>query len=123
MNVASMLKRFGLEGDGIVTVLRSVGGSIRGGKFEVDAIEEMQINGSVQPIRENDSQMDFTNQRRADWRKIYSDERLLVADESEGQAADVVLVDGREYEVKDSSDYRHLGIRHFKSLACLRNKK
>lgn len=119
MNVARLLKRFRSRSTPKLTVKRATGGSIRNGVVVADGFETFEIEASVQPMNFNDTNFDIANVAEVQWYKIYSAEKLFVIDDRKGQVADIVMIDGRPHEVKDTQDYTHLRNPHYKSVAVL----
>jgi hypothetical protein len=82
-----------------ITVYRAATGSYVGGRWVDGSEGPFTIQGSHQPANGEERRNLPEGVRSDDIRKIYTDARLQEADETEGQTADEIELDGTRYRV------------------------
>ena len=75
------------------------------------------IKASVQPLRSNEMRALPEGRRGCRAVKVYSKERLYMADQKEGLQADRFFWLGREFEVTASDPYQNDQINHWRAYA------
>lgn len=98
MSASDLISRFGKS----VTVTRYAAGSYVNGTYVAGATSTFSVDVSVQPIQGRELLNLPEAQRTRRWMKGYCGTELLTADQSDSEKADVVTVDGIDFEVQES---------------------
>ncbi len=109
-------------GNSEVFVTRWGKGKLVGGKLKASKLTPFKlVNPAVQPLNGREIETMPDNRRQSYMVKLYTAEKLLVSDDKISQRADLLMIDGEEFEVFQVSSHRGLGLSHFKSFAARRN--
>ena len=106
-----------------VTVTRFGKTKLVGGKHKASKMKPFRVVASVQPIkgREREFLPEGFNQRHVV--RLYTETKLLLTDEKTRQRADLLTIDGEEFEVIMVETHKGLGLDHFKVYAARRDDK
>ena len=74
------------------------------------------ITASVQPLRANEMELLPEGRRDGEAFRLYTSTELFPADEKTGKNADVVVYNGREYEVLSCARWQNRVVPHFKAV-------
>lgn len=100
-----------------IQIKRTSGGSYVRGVWQAGTEQQITTLGSCQPVTGKAIDSLPTNRRDIGQIKVYTDDRLLVATEGGDTTGDIVVWDGKLWEVWDSQPNSNNLIPHFKSLA------
>lgn len=82
-----------------LTVKRSGGGSWQNGRYVQDATADLVVDASVQPLRGNEVLILPEHRRTEESIKLYTTTKLRTTDEKNNLPCDVVVHDGKRFEV------------------------
>ena len=118
MTTASIIASFGaIE----VTVTRFAKGRLVGGKFKASKQRPFKVKTRVQPVNGREREFLPEGWRQKYLRKLYLEERLFTDDDQNAQRADLLTIEGEEFEVMQVEKRKGLGLDHFKVFAARRN--
>jgi len=101
-----------------LSIERHNGGSWVEGRYIKSELENLSIKASVQPLRPNEVKILPEHRRTAESVKIYSDTKLKTSDELNGSPADVIVHDGKRFEVHSVANWSiGTDIPHYKIIA------
>lgn len=102
-----------------ITVLREAAGSYINGVFVPGVRSTGLVNASVQPAKMGTDMQVLTEGRHmADFKKVYTSDRLQVAADGEGLQPDIIVHGGYAYEIVDMDENQSDVISHYRYLAC-----
>ena len=105
-----------------LTVKRRAPGSYKGsGFFEVSGPDtEFTITASVQPLTGKEMLLLPENRREQETTKLFTDTELYGIEKGNGVNADLVTIDGSDYEVIKVYTWRNQVINHYKVFVAKR---
>lgn len=102
-----------------ITVLREAAGNYVNGVFVAGVRSTGLVNASVQPVKMGtDMQVLPEGRHMADFKKVYTSDRLQVAADGEGLQPDIIVHGGYAYEIVDMDENQSDVISHYRYLAC-----
>lgn len=100
-----------------ITVKRRAAGAWTSGVFVPGAETEIQMVASVQPLRANEILQLPEHRRTREAMKVFTHERLHTTDEKAQTPGDVVLHDGKRFEVHSVENWQiGTALPHYKSV-------
>lgn len=105
-----------------LTVKRQDGnGSYVNGIYLPPAEIQLTITASVQPLSKDDTFVYADKYKRNTTKyKLYTETKLLKEDEANLQSNDVVVIDGKDFEVLDVLEWQNNLINHYKVMVGLK---
>lgn len=97
MDITSLVQSFLTSPTGYV-VTRTQRGTTFRGRTSLGAQSTLTINASVQPIKGNDLKLLPEGRRSEESRVVYTDTQLLIGGYEQPTEADVVTIDGEDWE-------------------------
>lgn len=112
--MGSWVNRFGTH---TMTLTRRTPGEYVNGRYDRGVSDTSSVIGSVQPLKPNEILMVEEGRRSRAAFKVYTDTELRTANEKEGLDADILTVEGFNFEVHQVERWRLPGstIEHFKA--------
>jgi hypothetical protein len=96
-------------------------GSYVNGTYQPSAEVALTITASVQPLSKDDTFVYSDKYKRNTIKyKLYTDTKLLKEDEANTQGADVVVIDGKDFEVLDVLEWQNGILNHYKVMVGLK---
>lgn len=102
-----------------ITVERALPGDFdENGRWQEGTRFSMIVDANVQPAKGYDLMIVKESDRSEEWIKIYTREELFTLYEGlNGREADVVIYDGKRYQVKNAKPYKMGVLNHTRALA------
>ena len=101
-----------------ITVERHNGGDWIEGEYVKDAPDELIIEASVQPLKPNEVKILPEHLRSSESLKIYTEAKLIIADEKNQIPGDIIVHDGKRFIIHSVSNWSiGTDIPHFKCVA------
>ncbi len=86
------------------------------GKAQNGATSDVDITASVQPLRPDEMGLLPEGRRDSEAFRLYTATELLPADEATGKNADMVVYNGKDYEVLSCARWQNRVVPHFKAV-------
>lgn len=87
------------------------------GKYERGILESFQMEASIQPATGNMIKILPEHRRSAETNVVYTESRLFISDEKNQKASDVVIYDGKRFEVMNVKKWADItDIPHYECL-------
>lgn len=86
------------------------------GKAQVGATSNVSITTSVQPLKADEMELLPEGRRDSEAFRLYTSTELFPADETTGKNADVVVYNGKDYEVLSCARWQNRVVPHFKAV-------
>lgn len=86
------------------------------GIAQAEGTANITIKASVQPLRANEMELLPEGRRDSEAFRLYTDTELLPADEVTKKNADVVVYNGKDYEVLSCARWQNRVVPHFKGV-------
>lgn len=119
MITADLINEFGAS----FLVKRSQGGEYVDGIWNGNAeSEEITIRAVVQPMTARDLQMLEEGRRFTESKRVYTDTLLRTTDDETNQGADIIEIDGEDYEIHSVEKWGY-DLSHFKCIAMRIERK
>lgn len=99
------------------TVKRTLPGEFVRGEYMKGGQETLTASFSVQGVSKNAQIQALAEGRRiSDMRRLYGDEKLQTSDDFDGAVADIVVIDGLDYEVLERATWQNRLIPHYRYI-------
>ena len=89
------------------------------GRWIESAKSTFNIKASVQPLTPREMEMLPEARREKEAFRIYSDTKLNPASDKDGKNADIVAINGKNFEVLSCGSWQNNIISHYKTIAVL----
>lgn len=111
-----------------LTVLRVDSGSL--GEYDDDgnwvkgdgSTGQFTVEASLQPVTGEDLELLPSGLKKTDVRKVYTPTELKTVDEDAGTEPDVIIIDGKNYEVQTVEPWKGRRLAHFKCILTKEEK-
>ena len=86
------------------------------GVLQVAAASTVSITASVQPLKPNEMELLPEGRRESEAFRLYTSTKLFPAEDSTKKNADIVSIDGKNFEVLSCATWQNNVIPHYKAI-------